>query len=244
MASFVSGLVWTDLDFEAVEEVDASGELEPYKYTRHEFRPNGSYSWYLWVLLAANVPVPETRNADLERCQANGWQRRRIIVESLGGGDGALKFNMCAKIIRRELNIAVLDIIYDTFGKVQDPLARIGARMIDSSYGQRPSDEVNVPLSGAVFTFDIKPRRSEEAVSRLILDRSFEVLTYSFGLLTESFPNEVSGGRIAVSSHCWLKLLLEFQLLGVDDGAAGYTIDEVAAPVDVAAACRGSSLLY
>ena len=47
-----------------------------------------------------------------------------------------------------------------------------------------------------------------------------------------------------VSSHCWLKLLLAFQLLGVDDGAAGYAIEEVAAPVDVAAACRGSSLSH
>ena len=48
---------------------------------------------------------------------------------------------------------------------------------------------------------------------------------------------------MVVSSHCWLKVLLEFQLLGVDDGAAGYAIDEVGATVDVVKACRGSSLL-
>ena len=63
---------------------------------------------------------------------------------------------MCAEIVRRELNVAVLDIIDDTFGEVQDPLARIGARMIDSSHGQRPGDEVDGPVSGAVFTFDLE----------------------------------------------------------------------------------------
>ena len=68
--------------------------------------------------------------------------------------------------------------------------------------------------------------------------------TYSFGLLTERCPKEVSAGRIDVSSHCLLKLALAFQLLGVDEGAEGYSIDEAAATVDVAAACRDSSLLW
>ena len=53
---------------------------------------------------------------------------------------------------------------------------------------------------------------------------------------------EVSGGRIDVSSHCLLNSVLEFQLLGVDEGAAGYATEELAAPDDVATACRGSSL--
>lgn len=43
---------------------------------------------------------------------------------------------MRAEIVRCEFNIAVLDIIYDTLGEVQDALAAIGTRMIDPSYGQ------------------------------------------------------------------------------------------------------------
>ena len=60
--------------------------------------------------------------------------------------------------------------------------------------------------------------------------------------MAESFPKEVSAGRIDVSSHCLLNFILEFQLLGVDEGAAGYATEEVAAPDDVVTACRGSSL--
>ena len=67
--------------------------------------------------------------------------------------------------------------------------------------------------------------------------------THTFGLLIESFPKEVSGGRIVVSSHVRLKPALAFQLLGVDDGAAGYATEDVAATDDVAAACRVSNLL-
>ena len=66
--------------------------------------------------------------------------------------------------------------------------------------------------------------------------------THIFGPLPESFPKDGSGGKIDVSSHCLLKLALAFQLLGVDEGAAGYATDEVAATDDVAAACLGSSL--
>ena len=72
---------------------------------------------------------------DLKGRQRDGWQRRCIIVECFGGGDSTLKLNMCAETVRCELNIAVLDEVYDTFGKVKDPLARIRARMIDSSHG-------------------------------------------------------------------------------------------------------------
>lgn len=43
---------------------------------------------------------------------------------------------MRAETVRCEFNIAVLDIIYDTLGEVQDALAAIGTRMIDPSYGQ------------------------------------------------------------------------------------------------------------
>lgn len=70
----------------------------------------------------------------------------------------------------------------------------------------------------------------------------FENETYILGPLTESFPKDGSGGKIDVSSHCLLKFALAFQLLGVDEGAAGYVTDEVAAADDVAAACRGPSL--
>ena len=47
-----------------------------------------------------------------------------------------LKLNVCTETIRCELNIAVLDIIYDTLGNIQDTLARIRTRMVDSSDGQ------------------------------------------------------------------------------------------------------------
>ena len=79
----------------------------------------------------------------------------------------------------------------------------------------------------------------------MILVEPFEIGNYILGPLTESFPKDGSGGKIDVSSHCLLKFALAFQLLGVDEGAAGYVTDEVAAADDVddvAAACRGSSL--
>lgn len=75
------------------------------------------------------------------------------------------------------------------------------------------------------------------------LAKGFGIATYSLGLLAESFPIVVSAGRIDVSSHCLVKLALAFQFPGVDEGAAGYATDEVAAADDVVAACRGSSLL-
>ena len=72
----------------------------------------------------------------LEWSQRNGWQGRCIIVEGLRSGSSALKLDMCTETVRCELNIAVLDIIYDTLGNIQDALARIRTRMIDSSDGQ------------------------------------------------------------------------------------------------------------
>lgn len=70
---------------------------------------------------------------------------------------------------------------------------------------------------------------------------SLGIETYILGPLTESFKDG-SGGKIDLSSHCPLKGALAFQLLGVDEGAAGYDTDEVAATDDVAAAWRDSSL--
>ena len=66
-------------------------------------------------------------------------------------------------------------------------------------------------------------------------------MTNVLGPLTESFPKDGSGGKIDVSCHCLLKDAFALKLLGVDEGAAGYAIDEVAAALDVAAACRGMS---
>lgn len=60
--------------------------------------------------------------------------------------------------------------------------------------------------------------------------------------MAESFPKEVSAGRIDVSSHSWPNTVLAFHLLGVDEGAAGYATEEVAAADDVATACRDSNL--
>ena len=73
---------------------------------------------------------------DLERCQRNCWQRRGVIIKRLRSGDSALELNMCPEIVRCELNVAVLDVIDDTFGKVEDALGRVGARMIGSSNDQ------------------------------------------------------------------------------------------------------------
>lgn len=74
------------------------------------------------------------------------------------------------------------------------------------------------------------------------IGKEFCNLTHTLGLLTESVPQEGSGGRIEASSHCLFIFALAVKLLGVDEGAAGYATDEVAATDDVAAACRGSSL--
>ena len=60
---------------------------------------------------------------------------------------------MCGEISRRELYIAVLDIVYDTFGDIKNALARIRARMIDPSQGQRSSNEFNIPLDRAILAF-------------------------------------------------------------------------------------------
>ena len=113
------------------------------------------------MLLATGVNSLGWGTIDLEGRQRNGWQRRCIIVECLGGGDSALKLNMCLEIVRCELDIAVLDEVYDTFGKVEDPLARIRARMIDSSHGQRSSNEIDVPFHCTIFAFDLEIRRSK-----------------------------------------------------------------------------------
>ena len=78
----------------------------------------------------------EMEAADLEWGQWNGWQRRGVIVQSVGSGDSALELNMSAEIVRCELYIAVLDIVYDAFCKVNDALGCVRARMIDSSHGQ------------------------------------------------------------------------------------------------------------
>ena len=65
------------------------------------------------------------------------------------------------KIIRCKLNVAVLDIIDDTFGKIKDVLVRVGARTIGSSHGQRSSDKIDVPFHGTIFAFDLEANRSK-----------------------------------------------------------------------------------
>ena len=67
------------------------------------------------------------------------------------------------------------------------------------------------------------------------------MVTNILGPRTGSFPKDGSGGKIDVSSHCLVKLALPLKFLGVDEGAAGYATDEVAATVDVAAARLGIS---
>lgn len=72
---------------------------------------------------------------DLEGRQRNIWQRRCIIVQSIGSGDSALELDVSAEVVRCELHIAVLDIVYDAVGKINDALGRVRARMIVSSHG-------------------------------------------------------------------------------------------------------------
>ena len=87
------------------------------------------------MLLATDFGLRGLRRAYLEGSQRNGWQWRCVIVKCLRSGSSTLKLNMCSKTVRCELNVAVLDIIYDTFGKIKDALARIRTRMIDASHG-------------------------------------------------------------------------------------------------------------
>lgn len=72
----------------------------------------------------------------LERAQRNGWHRRCIVVEGLRSGSSTLKLNMSTETLRCELHIALLDVIYDTLGNIQDAFGRIRIHMIDSSDGQ------------------------------------------------------------------------------------------------------------
>ena len=46
--------VWTHLYFEAVEEIDASFQFEPYENIRHKLRSHGRDAWDLWMLLATS----------------------------------------------------------------------------------------------------------------------------------------------------------------------------------------------
>ena len=95
-------------------------------------------------------------------------------------------------------------------------------------------------MNGAVLAFEIEADWSEKSSENGSSSEVWES-TDIFGPLTESFK-DVSGGRMDVSSHCLLNSVLEFQLLGVDEGAGGYATEEVAASDDVATACRASSL--
>ena len=97
-------------------------------------------------------------------------------------------------------------------------------------------------MDGAIFALYVEVGRSE-GLSESDFGKKLWDVTYTLGSLTESCPKDVSAGRIAVSSHCLLIPILVFQLLGLDEGAAGYATDEVTAADDVVAACRGSSLL-
>ncbi len=70
------------------------------------------------------------------------------------------------------------------------------------------------------------------------MDLEVVIKAYNFGPVTDTVPNEVSGGRIAVLSHCLLMFSVTLKLDGVVVGAAGNTTE-----LDVAAGatCRGRS---
>ena len=74
--------------------------------------------------------------ADLEGRQGDRWQRCCIIVESFRSRDRALELNMSTEVVRCELYVAVLDVINDTFGKINNALGSVGARVVCSSNGQ------------------------------------------------------------------------------------------------------------
>lgn len=72
----------------------------------------------------------------LEGRQGDCWQWRRVVVESVGGSNGAFELNVRSEVVRCELYIAVLDVVNDTFGKIYNALGCVRARMINSSHGQ------------------------------------------------------------------------------------------------------------
>lgn len=124
-------------------------------------------------MLARKGKFVGTKATDLEGRQGYCWQWRRVVVESVGSGDGAFELNVSTKVVRCELYIAVLDIVYDTFGQVDDALGCVRARMIEPSHSQRSSDEIDVPLDRAVFALHIESHRRSD---RLLQDDSCEGL--------------------------------------------------------------------
>lgn len=136
----------------------------------------------------------------------------------------------------------MLDVVYDTFGNVNDAFGRVRHCVIEASHGQRSCNEIDVSLYRAVFAFDVESGRSNGAVRRQIHSDTLCGLTHILGPLMESCPKDESAGNMDVSSHCLVKFALALKFVGVDDGAAGYITDVVAVADDVVATCRGCSL--
>lgn len=78
----------------------------------------------------------ERRTADLEGRQGDRGQWRCVVVERFGSGDRALELDRGAEIVRGELHVAVLDVVDDAFGEVDDSLGCVGARVVRASDGQ------------------------------------------------------------------------------------------------------------
>ena len=73
----------------------------------------------IWeVRSATRVLKLRCKTTHLKGSQRNRWQGRCVIVEGFGCGGSAFKLNMRAEAVRCELDIAVLDVIDDAFGKI------------------------------------------------------------------------------------------------------------------------------
>ncbi len=59
-----------------------------------------------------------SEDADLERGDWYRWQRCGIFGQLLTGSHGTIELDVRHKVIRPEFQVAVLDIVYDTFGNV------------------------------------------------------------------------------------------------------------------------------
>lgn len=62
---------------------------------------------------------------------------------------------MCAKIVRLELDIAILDIFVHTFRCVDEAFCSVTAR-VETPHGEGPRHQVDAAVDGAILACDFK----------------------------------------------------------------------------------------